>query len=90
MLGKFVCTLFSWEDQGHFWGDKDQISSGEGKRKGKKGYGGESQNEGYFATFPLFSKIQTFISQTVGQTTSNHHHCDQHVQKPIYRDFQVI
>ena len=34
MLGKFVCTFFLWEGQGLFWGDKDQISSGEGKQKG--------------------------------------------------------
>ena len=33
MLGKFVCTFFLWEGQGHFL-DKDQISSGEEKRKG--------------------------------------------------------
>ena len=33
MLGKFVCPFFLWEGQGHFL-DKDQISSGEGKRKG--------------------------------------------------------
>ena len=33
MLGKFVCTFVLWEGQGHFL-DTDQISSGEGKRKG--------------------------------------------------------
>ena len=27
-------VLFIWEGQGHFWGDKDQISSGDGKKKG--------------------------------------------------------
>ena len=32
MLGN--CTFFLWEGQGHFWGDKNQISSGDGKRKG--------------------------------------------------------
>ena len=33
ILGKFVCTFFLWERQGHFL-DKNQISSGDGKRKG--------------------------------------------------------
>ena len=28
--------FFLWEDQGHFWGDKNQISSAEDKRKGKE------------------------------------------------------
>ena len=31
-----------------FWGDKDQISSGEGKRKG-----GQDQNKGYFCKIAI-------------------------------------
>ena len=56
MLGKFVCTFFLREGEGHFW-DKNQISSGEGKWKGKSGYGGEPKMRVNFAKFPLFSKI---------------------------------
>ena len=47
MLGKFVCTFFLWEGQGHFL-DKDQFSSGDGKMKGYEGVWGEAQNKGYF------------------------------------------
>ena len=46
------------------WGDKDQISSGEGKRKGKRGYGREAQNEGYFCKIPIIQQDTNFISQT--------------------------
>ena len=59
--------FFLWEGQGHFW-DKDQISSWEGKRKGKMGYGGEAQNEGYFCKIPIIKQDTNFISQTFGQT----------------------
>ena len=83
MLGKFVCTFFLWEGQGYFGGDKDQILSG-GKRKGKREYGGEAQNQGYFCKIPIVKQDTNFL------TTSNHHHCDLHAQKPTCRDFQVI
>ena len=47
MLGKFVCTFFLWEGQGFFL-DKDQISTGEGKRKGWEGVWGRSLKWGLF------------------------------------------
>ena len=40
--------LFLMGSSRMFLGDKDQISSGENKGRGKKGYGGEAQNEGFF------------------------------------------
>ena len=52
-----------------FLGNKDQISSGEGKRKGLEGgMGGEAQNEGYFCKIPILKQDKNFISQTFGQT----------------------
>ena len=35
-----LIVLFSYGKVKDFFGDKDQISSGEDKRKGKRGYGG--------------------------------------------------
>ena len=43
-----------------------------------------------FAKFPLLSKIQTLSHKLLVRQTSNHHYCNQHDQKPICRDFQVI
>ena len=48
MLGKFVCTFLYGKVKDIFCGDKAQISSGEGKRKGYEGVWGEAQNKGYF------------------------------------------
>ena len=41
--------------------DKDLISSGESKRKGKRGYWGEAQNEGYFGKIPIIQQDLNFI-----------------------------
>ena len=51
-----------------FLGDRDQISSGEGKRRGKRGYRQESLNDEYFCKIPIIMHDTNFISQTVGQT----------------------
>ena len=67
MLGKFICTFSYGKVKGNFW-DKDQISSGEDKGRGKRGYGGEAQNEGYFCKIPIIQQDTNFISQNVGQT----------------------
>ena len=48
--------------------NKDKISSGEGKKRGKRGYGGESLNEGYFCKISIIKQDTNFISQTFGQT----------------------
>ena len=48
--------------------DKDQISSGRAKGRGKRVYGGEAQNEGYFCKIPIIQQDINFISQTFGQT----------------------
>ena len=53
-------------------------------------YEGEAQNEGYFCKIPIIKQGTNFISQTFGQTSFNHHHCNWHAQKPICKDFKVI
>ena len=68
----------------------DQISSGRAKGRGMREYGGEAQNEGYFCKIPIIKQDTNFISQTVGKTKPNHHHCNRHAQTPLCRDFQVI
>ena len=85
-----LTVLFLMGRQGHFSGDKDQISSGEGKRTGYQGVWGEAQNEVFLAKFPLLSKIQTLSEKMLVRQTSNHHHCNWHAKKPLCRDFQVI
>ena len=55
---------------------------GRAKGRGKRGYGGEALNEGYFCKIPIIKQDTNFISQT-----SNHHHCNWHGQKPICKDF---
>ena len=85
------CTFFlmgRWRIRMFF--NKDQISSGEGKRKGKRGYGGESLNEGYYCKIPIIKHDTNFISQTFGQTNFKPPPLQWHTQKPICRDFQVI
>ena len=44
---------------------------------------GEAQNEVFFAKFLFLSKIQTLSHKLLVRQTSNHHHCNQHTQKPI-------
>ena len=66
------CSIFLhqsyllWGKSRMFFGDKDQISSGEDKRRGKRGYGGEAQNE-IFCKITIIKQDTNFISQTVGQ-----------------------
>ena len=82
-------TFFLWEGQVHFEGQGSNFIFG-GQKEGVRGcMGSEAQNEGYFCKIPIIKQDTNFISQTVGQT-SNPHHCDQHAQKPIGRDFEVI
>ena len=64
ILGKFVWT-FSYGKVKDIFLDKDQISSGEGKRKGKRGYGGEAQNDHYFCKIPIIKQDINFISQKI-------------------------
>ena len=67
MLGKFVCTFFLWEGQGHF-GIKIKFHPGRAKGRGEREYGGKAKNEGYFCKIPIIKQDTNFISQTVGQT----------------------
>ena len=61
-----------------------------GQKAGVRGrYGGRSAKWGFFAKFPLLSKTQTLSHKLLIRQTSNHHHCNQHAQKPYYRNFQV-
>ena len=43
-----------------------------------------------FAKFPLLSKIQTLSHKLLVRQTSNHHHCNQHAQNLLFKDFQMI
>ena len=90
MVGKFVCTFFLWEGQGHFFGISIKFCLRRAKGRGKRGMGEKPKMRVIFAQFPLFSKIQTLSHKLLVTQTSNHHHCNQHAQKPECRDFQVI
>ena len=64
---------------------------GRAKARGKSGVWGAKPKLRYlFAKFPLLSKIQTWSQRMLVRHTSNHNHCDWHVQKPLCQDFQVI
>ena len=65
-VGK-ICTFFLWEGQGHFW-IRIWFHLGRAKGRGKRGYGGEAPNEGYFCKIPIIQQDINFISQTFGQT----------------------
>ena len=68
----FLIVLLSYgrvKDKDVF--NKDQISSGRAKGRGKRGgMGGESLNEGYFYKIPIIKQDTNFISQTFGQKNS--------------------
>ena len=72
-----------------FFGDKDQISSGEGKRKGKSQFWVERVKMRCFCKIPLLSQIQALSHKLLVTQTSNYHHCTLHTQKPTCMDFQV-
>ena len=61
---------------------------GKAKGRGKREYGGEAQMRVIFALFPLLRKIQALSHKPLVRQTSNHHQYDQHVQKPICKDFK--
>ena len=64
-----MVLLFSyWKVKDKDVFNKDQISSGEAKGRGKTGYGGESLNEGYFCKIPIIKQNTNFISQSSHQT----------------------
>ena len=65
-----------------FFLDKDQISSGEDKRKGsEEGMGQKPKMRVIFSKFPLLSKIKTYLTCCWS---------DWHAQKPICIEFRVI
>ena len=45
-----------------------KFHQGRTKGRGRRGYGGEAQNEDYFCKIPIIKQDANFISQTVGQT----------------------
>ena len=65
--GLLSCTFFLWEGQGHFW-IRIKFHLEREKGRGKRGYGGEVQNEGYFCKIPIIKQDTKFISHTFGQT----------------------
>ena len=62
MLGKFVCTFFLWEGQDILWGIRIKFHLGRAKGRGRRGNGGEAQNEGYFCKIPIIQQDTNFIS----------------------------
>ena len=57
---------------------------GRAKKEGVRGGMGEKPKmRVIFAKFPLLSKIQILYYKLLVRQTSNHHHCNCHVQKPI-------
>ena len=66
MLGKFV--LFSYGKVKDIFGTRIIFHLGRTKGRGKRGYGGKAQNEGYFCKISIIKQDTNFISQTVGQT----------------------
>ena len=67
-----------------------KFNLGRDKGRVREGMGEKPQMRVIFAKFTLLSKIQTISHKLLVRQTSNHHHCDWHAQKPIYRNFQVI
>ena len=65
----FLIVLFSYGKVK----DKDvfligiKFHLGRAKGRGKRWYGGESLNEGYFCKIPIIKQNTNFISQTFGQ-----------------------
>ena len=55
------CTFFLWEGQGHFFGIRIKFHLGRANGRGKKGYGGEAQNEGYSCKIPIIKKDTNFL-----------------------------
>ena len=51
-----------------FFGIRIKFHLGREKGRGKRGYGGEALNEGYFYKIPIIKQDINFISQTVGHT----------------------
>ena len=59
MLGKFV--LLMGKSRTFFW-IWIEFHLGRAKGKGKRGYGGEAQNAGYFCEIPIIQQDINFIS----------------------------
>ena len=57
------CTFFSWEGQGLgcFFLIRIKFHLEREKERGKRGYGGESLNEGYFCKIPIVKQDTNFI-----------------------------
>ena len=52
--------------------------------------GGEGQNEvGFFVKFPLLVEIQFLSHKLLARQASNHHHFNQHAQKPMYKQEMI-
>ena len=65
-VGK-ICLhfFFLWEGQGHFLGIRIKCHLGRAKGRGKRGYGREAQNNGYFCKIPIIQLGKSFFTQTV-------------------------
>ena len=67
MLGKFVLFSDGKVKDIFFW-IRIKFHPGRANGRGKRGYGGEAQNEGYFCKTPIIQQDINFISQTFAQT----------------------
>ena len=86
-----LIALFSYGKVKDVFWIRIKFHLGRAKARGKSGVWGAKPKLRYlFAKFPLLSKIQTWSQRMLVRHTSNHNHCDWHVQKPLCQDFQVI
>ena len=63
-----LIVLFSYGKVKDIFWIRIKFHLGMAKGRGKRGYGGEAQNEGYFCKIPIIKQDTNFISQTVVQT----------------------
>ena len=63
---------------------------GRAKGRGKRVYEGRSPKLGLFLQTSHYLARYTLSHKLLVRQTSNHHHCNQHVQKPTCKKFHVM
>ena len=88
MLGKIV--LFSYVKVKDIFGGIRTLQWG-GQKEGVTGGMGEKPKMRVIFTNSHYSaRYKLYLTNCWSDKTFNHHHCDQHAQKPLCRDFKVI